>query len=207
MYSEKDWLLATRVIKYVGICACKKTQHTQALRAKKGNFLWRKTAMQFPWKFLHRIGHSRAESRVCSTYEALPSDAKMPFKDDVKQELWNHLFPDILFEAAATFPTARRYHSTGGILKRAINSVWDVPRRCNGCRGKTCNTVSPSEFPIPVYTNLVVSLADFLFSRLRTRLWNSFPFSKIFQMSRDDWGIKETNQTMMYLAWNCEWNS
>lgn len=79
--------------------------------------------MQFPRKFLDRIGHSRAESRACSTYEALPSDAKMPFKDDVKQELWNHLFPDILFEAAATFPTARRYHSTGGILKRAINSV------------------------------------------------------------------------------------
>lgn len=45
---------------------------------------------------------------------------------------------------------------------------------------------SPSEFPIPVYTNLAVSLADFLFARLRTPLWNNFPFSKISQMSRDD---------------------
>lgn len=77
---------------------------------------------------------------------------KMPFKSDAKRELWNHLFPGILFSAGCYISYGEKIPFHGRDIKTGDQfCVWDVARTWNGSRGKIFNTPlppPPSEFPI-----------------------------------------------------------
>lgn len=67
---------------------------------------------------------------------------KKKFKGDARNENYGIIyFQASCSRLAATFPTARRYHSTGRDIKTGDQfCVWDVARTWNGSRGKIFNT-------------------------------------------------------------------
>lgn len=71
---------------------------------------------------------------------------KKKFKGDARNENYGIIyFQASCSRLAATFPTARRYHSTGRDIKTGDQfCVWDVARTWNGSRGKIFNTPPPS---------------------------------------------------------------
>lgn len=71
-----------------------------------------------------------------------PFTEKKKFKGDARNENYGIIyFQASCSRLAATFPTARRYHSTGRDIKTGDQfCVWDVARTWNGSRGKIFNT-------------------------------------------------------------------
>lgn len=95
---------------------------------------------------------SRSIGPTCKGFCPAFCKKKMPFKSDAKRELWNHLFPGILFSAGCYISYGEKIPFHGRDIKTGDQfCVWDVARTWNGSRGKIFNTPlppPPSEFPI-----------------------------------------------------------
>lgn len=118
-------------------------------------------------------------------------------KENANVQGRNENYGIIYFQAscsrlAATFPTARRYHSKGGDIKTGDQfCVRDVARTWNGSRGKIFNTplsLSPHlnfRFSLDLFRNLFIFATCHIPRQLLKMklIWNNIFFDTCFDLT------------------------
>lgn len=109
-----------------------------------------------------------------------------------KRELWNHLFPGILFSAGCYISYGEKISFHGGDIKTGDQfCVRDVARTWNGSRGKIFNTplsLSPHlnfRFSLDLFRNLFIFATCHIPRQLLKMklIWNNIFFDTCFDLT------------------------